>query len=209
MPRGSKPGERRGGRQLGTPNKKTVLRSAAICAAALDPHISPRDFMLGLVRNSDLPLAERFAAAQAALPLVHPKLTSGHRTQNSLDAYGSGVAADNTKERPNSDARVSPKTETGEHVVIRTKGADLAPLDFFLGVMRDPDAPVHLRTKAARIAAPFVHSKPASRKPDLIIKDPYGFEIDPAAARELRDAYRSYWPLVINMSKYLPDKPWR
>jgi hypothetical protein len=75
--------------------------------------------------------------------------------------------------------------------------------------MRDPDAPVHLRTKAARIAAPFVHSKPASRKPDLIIKDPYGFEIDPAAARELRDAYRSYWPLVINMSKYLPDKPWR
>jgi hypothetical protein len=45
--------------------------------------ISPRDFMLGLMRNSDLPLAERFAAAQAALPLVHPKLTSGHRTQNS------------------------------------------------------------------------------------------------------------------------------
>src|SRR5580692_3327033 len=44
--------------------------------------ISPRDFMLGLMRNSDLPLAERFAAAQAALPLVHPKLTSGHRTQN-------------------------------------------------------------------------------------------------------------------------------
>jgi hypothetical protein len=42
----------------------------------------------------------------------------------------------------------------------------------------------------------------------LIIKDPYGFEIDPAAARELRDAYRSYWPLVINMSKYLPDKPY-
>jgi hypothetical protein len=79
--------------------------------------------MLGLVRNSDLPLAERFAAAQAVLPLVHPKLTSGHRTQISLDAYGNGVAADNTKERPNSDARVSPKTETGEHVVIRTKGA--------------------------------------------------------------------------------------
>jgi hypothetical protein len=70
--------------------------------------------MLGLVRNSDLPLAERFAAAQAALPLVHPKLTSGHRTLSSLDAYGNGVAADNTKERANSDARVSPKTETGE-----------------------------------------------------------------------------------------------
>ena len=42
----------------------------------------------------------------------------------------------------------------------------------------------------------------------MIIKDPYGFEIDPAAARELRDAYRSFWPLFINMSKYLPDKPY-
>jgi hypothetical protein len=133
MPRGSEPGERRGGRQRGTPNKKTVLRNAAVCAAALDPNISPRDFMLGLMRNSDLPLAERFAAAQAVLPLVRPKLTSGHRTQSSLDAYGNRVAADKTKERPNSDARVSPKTEAGEHVVIRTKGADLAPLDFFLG----------------------------------------------------------------------------
>jgi hypothetical protein len=208
MSRGSKPGERRGGRQRGTPNKKTVLRNAAICVTALDTNISPRDFILGLMRNSDLPLAERFAAAQAALPLVHPKLTGGHRTQNSLDTYGNDVAADNTKERPNSDARVSPKTETGEHVVIRTKGADLAPLDFFLGVMRDPEAAVHLRTKAARIAAAFVHPKPASRKPALVIKDPYGFDIDPVAARELRDAYRSFWPLFINMSKYLPEKPY-
>jgi hypothetical protein len=79
MPRGSKPGERRGGRQLGTPNKKTVLRNAAICAAALDPNSSPRDFMLGLMRNSDLPLAERFAAAQAALPISMRKV-DGWRT---------------------------------------------------------------------------------------------------------------------------------
>ena len=33
MPRGSKPGERRGGRQRGTPNKKTALRNAALAAA--------------------------------------------------------------------------------------------------------------------------------------------------------------------------------
>jgi NAD(P)-dependent dehydrogenase (short-subunit alcohol dehydrogenase family) len=93
MPKGSKPGERRSGRQRGTPNKKTVLRNAAVCAAALDPNISPRDFMLGLVRNSDLPLAERFTAAQAVLPLVHPKLTSGHRTQNSIDTLVKYFAA--------------------------------------------------------------------------------------------------------------------
>ena len=39
MPRGSKPGERRGGRQHGTPNKKTVLRNAAIAAASSNPDI--------------------------------------------------------------------------------------------------------------------------------------------------------------------------
>jgi hypothetical protein len=77
-----------------------------------------------------------------------------------------------------------------------------------IGDSASVQAVTRVKPDAARIAAPFVHPKPASRKPDLIIKDPYGFEIDPAAARELRDAYRSYWPLVINMSKYLPDKPY-
>jgi hypothetical protein len=142
-------------------------------------------------------------AAQAALPLVHPKLTAGPP-----EAYGDDVADDKTKERVNSHARLSTTTETGDHVMIRTKGADLCPLDFFLEVMRDPAAPVHFRTKAARIAAPFVHPKLASRKPELVIKDLYGFDIDAVAARELRDAYRNFWPLFINMSKHLPEKPY-
>ena len=43
MPRGSKPGERRGGRKVGTPNKKTVLKNAAICAAVAGPDVSPLD----------------------------------------------------------------------------------------------------------------------------------------------------------------------
>ena len=46
MPRGSKPGERRGGRQRGTPNKSTVLKNAATAAAANDPNLSPLDFLL-------------------------------------------------------------------------------------------------------------------------------------------------------------------
>lgn len=47
MPRGSKPGERRGGRQRGTPNKKTALRNAALAAAAANPEILPLEFLLG------------------------------------------------------------------------------------------------------------------------------------------------------------------
>lgn len=193
MPRGSKPGERRGGRQRGTPNKKTALRSVAIGAADLDPNISPRDFMLGLMRNGDLPLADRFAAAQAVLPLVHPKLTTGRTNEASSGEYGYDRCNINVKQRSESTARVTATRDAGNGIRTRTKDADLSPLDFFLEVMRNPEAPVHLRTKAARIAAPFVHPKPASRKPSLVINDPYGFVIDLEAAREVRDEYRRHF----------------
>jgi hypothetical protein len=192
MPRGSKPGERRGGRQRGTPNKKTALRNAAI-GAAVDPNISPRDFMLGLMRNCDLPLADRFTAAQAALPLVHPKLTTGRTNDASSGEYGYDRCDVNVKRKSESTARVIPTRGTGNGIATRTKDADLSPLDFFLETMRNPEVPVHVRTKAARIAAPFLHPKPASRKPGLVINDPYGFVIDLEAAREVRDEYRRHF----------------
>jgi hypothetical protein len=185
MPRGSKPGERRGGRQRGTPNKKTVLQNAAASAAAMDPNISPREFMLRLMRDTTLPLEDRFTAAQAALPLVHPKLASGRGT----------ASASGRNKRTFADIKalvesppIARKMETGLTIATTTQGANLSPLDFFLAVMRDPDAPFPLRTKAARIVAPFVHPKPSSRRADLVIDDPFGFVIDPVAARELRDA---------------------
>jgi hypothetical protein len=55
MPRGSKPGERRGGRQKGTPNKKTVLRNAGLSAAAADPNVSPLDCLLNVMRSKRFP----------------------------------------------------------------------------------------------------------------------------------------------------------
>jgi hypothetical protein len=73
MPRGSKPGERRGGRQRGTPNKKTALRNAALAAAAANPEISPLVFLLGIMRDPNVSSELRFKAAQATLPFVHAK----------------------------------------------------------------------------------------------------------------------------------------
>jgi hypothetical protein len=52
----SKPGERRGGRQRGTPNKKTLLKNAVIAAAVTNPNLSPLEFFLDLMRRGDLPL---------------------------------------------------------------------------------------------------------------------------------------------------------
>jgi len=184
MPRGSKPGERRGGRKRGTPNKKTVLQDAAASAAAMDPNISAREFMLRLMRDTTLPIENRFTAAQAALPLVHAKLTSGRGTAS---ASGRNMPTFADINAAVDSPRLSAKKETGLTIATTTEGADLSPVDFFLTVMRDPDAPFPLRTKAARIVAPFVHPKPSARN-DLAFDDPYGFVIDPVAAKELRDA---------------------
>jgi hypothetical protein len=73
MPRGSRPGERRGGRQRGTPNKKTLLKNAVFCAAAAEPNRSPLDFMLALMRDSQVPLDLRLDMAAAAAPFVHAR----------------------------------------------------------------------------------------------------------------------------------------
>jgi hypothetical protein len=74
MPRGSKPGERRGGRQRGTLNKTTALKRAALSAASAGPHSSPLDFLLGIMRDQKAPTDLRIKVARAAAPLVHGKL---------------------------------------------------------------------------------------------------------------------------------------
>ena len=73
MPRGSKPGERRGGRQRGTPNKQTVLKNAVLSAAAANPNSLPLQFFLALMRDPNGPMDTRIDMAQAAAPFVHTK----------------------------------------------------------------------------------------------------------------------------------------
>ncbi len=69
MGRGSAPGERRGGRQKGTPNKVTVKRAAAIAESGK----TPLDFMLSVLRDEDASIKERMWAAVAAAPYCHAK----------------------------------------------------------------------------------------------------------------------------------------
>ena len=71
MPRGSQPGERRGGRQKGTPNKSTVLKKAALSAACADTAITPLEFLLSVMRDPAALTGLRVQVARAAAPLVH------------------------------------------------------------------------------------------------------------------------------------------
>ena len=86
MPRGSKPGERRGGRQPGTPNKKTALVNAAFDAATSNPDLSPLDFLLGVMRDASLPPDLRIKAAQAAAPYLHAKPGRSQATDPAVSA---------------------------------------------------------------------------------------------------------------------------
>ena len=67
--RGSAPGERRGGRKKGTPNKVTVKRAAAIAESGK----TPLYFMLSVLRDEDASIKERMWAAVAAAPYCHAK----------------------------------------------------------------------------------------------------------------------------------------
>ena len=170
MPRGSKPGERRGGRQRGTPNKSTVLKNAAIAAAASDPNLSPLDFLLKLMRQRDLPVEYRVSVAHQALPFAHAKPKALRPPKH---AYGDSQTGVNGGPGP----RV-------KIVRVNTDPADLdsiTPLDFLLGVMRDAKSPAGLRLRVARMVAPYIHTKGEPRRQDearpemMVVDDPYGF----------------------------------
>ncbi|MBY0297751.1 MAG: hypothetical protein K2X71_17245 [Methylobacterium sp.] len=83
MPRGSRPGERRGGRKKGSINKRTAERMKAIAAGGA----MPLEIMLGAARTLwakahegeiiDLDMVERAGSlAKDAAPYVHPRLAS-------------------------------------------------------------------------------------------------------------------------------------
>src|SRR5260370_8597365 len=72
MPRGSQPGERRGGRQRGTPNKKTREFMESVAASGL----VPLEYMLKILRDEKQPQEVRIEMAKAAAPFVHPRLAA-------------------------------------------------------------------------------------------------------------------------------------
>lgn len=77
--RGSAPGEHRGGRKKGTPNKKTVIKrqlEAVKASAAPGDLLTPLQFMLSVVNNKKMPMRFRGDMAKNAAPYVHPKLVA-------------------------------------------------------------------------------------------------------------------------------------
>src|SRR5579883_2092108 len=96
MPRGSRPGERRGGRQPGTPNKRTVEREKAMREAALkaEEAIGEGAFsgdahalLMMTYKDTALPLDTRLEAAKAAIAYEKPKLANIDQTLSGNVGY--------------------------------------------------------------------------------------------------------------------------
>jgi hypothetical protein len=119
MPRGSQPGERRGGRQRGTPNKKTLLKGAAINAASANPNLTPLGFLLALMRNPDLLLAERLRLAARVEARATQPWRHAHRRIAELKAK-SELSAEEKREIEDLQAQsIRHKITLGEAVALR------------------------------------------------------------------------------------------
>jgi hypothetical protein len=191
MPRGSRPGERRGGRQKGTPNKKTALRNAALSAAAADPNISPLDFFLNVIRDKNFPLEVRITAARGALPYFHAKPQESVPRQALPGRYGNAWSGGNGG---GGRQLINIRITTGLSEAPDCKNeAELTPLGFLLGVMRAADTPPHLRLQVASLVARYLHPKRAADGASkIVVEDPTGFSVDPELAMEFRDAKFQY-----------------
>lgn len=68
----------RGGARPGAGRKPGALttKTREIAAQALEGGISPLDYMLQILRDDSLETAQRFEAAKAAAPYVHPRLAN-------------------------------------------------------------------------------------------------------------------------------------
>lgn len=74
--RGALPGQRRGGRTKGIPNKASAAKAAEVAASGL----TPLDYMLSVMRDTKADVARRDDMAKASAPYVHPKLAAVEHT---------------------------------------------------------------------------------------------------------------------------------
>ena len=182
--RGSRPGERRGGRQKGTPNKKTAYVRAVMAAHAAQDNVSPLDLILAVMREPHVALGQRVKMALKALPHVHAKVKAGQPDELSDDQAkrdnGSGAA------HMNANARTATKKINQEPM----------PLDFLQSVIRDAKTPAALQIKVAQAIIPYIRPKRSVRpKRPAVVTDRHGFAVDRELARKLRNKVARLLPL--------------
>ena len=153
MLRGSAPGERRGGRTRGTPNRRTILRDRILSIGLDDPAASQHAFFLKLLKDRKLPADTRIAVAPNWFPAKRtsragrPRALASSRTTVVQQAPATGRAAVGS-----TGAQKPP-------VVPAMRDWTPQALDALFGVVQDATADPKERIKAALKLAEFLLPK--------------------------------------------------
>lgn len=186
MPKGSKPGERRGGRQRATPNKRTVLRDRILAVASGNPTATFREFVPILVGDQALPDDIRIAIA-CKVPAEKPSKKVKARARKTQATNAQAAERDT---HPKSDKNVA---------------TTFARLDLLLSIVRDEAATEAGRRRAASEIAEFFLPKTHGRKRIKFSADEFGFSVDPQLAKEFRDIRWEIACLAYKRNKLPPD----
>jgi hypothetical protein len=178
MPRGSMPGQRRGGRRRATPNGRTILVDRILAAAAVLPAASAKEFLTTIVNDQELPAETRLAVLQRRLTQARGKRPAKARALTRAETGQKASAAGATNRRGARAMIEGPAVEGG---------MDLPHLEALFGIVRCATAAAKVRRSAAYVIAKFLLPAKPVNKTWRSTPDKYGFCINPDIAKEYRD----------------------
>ena len=160
MPRGSKPGTKRGGRKRGTPNRRTILADKIFVAAAAHPVAGWQELLSVLMDDQALPADTRLVIAQKSR----------------------SAAARSNKARAKTTNAKSAATSSQKQAAVE--------LDSLFRLARNASLTEEERRKAAaRLARVLLPATPTGDPSwSRAVADEYGFVISPKITSEYRDA---------------------
>jgi hypothetical protein len=208
MPRGSRPGERRGGRQRATPNKRTVLTDRILTVASANPTASCDEFVAILVKDQTLPASLRVGIARKWFaPGRSRSADGGSKKGNAANARWSQATDRPAPVKPDRGAaNIAPRSTTGAALGTST-ATNRSMLPVLLSIVQDSATkPAEGRQAASELAQHFLPKKSSQKnsKRGKFAPDRHGFVVDPHVARELRDTKLKLACLRLSTGKFTP-----
>jgi hypothetical protein len=160
------PGERRGGRQLRTPNRRTILTDRILVLSTQHPDMAWNGFLDILARDRDVPADTRVEVLKS--------LSSRGRQTAAPGNSGLGGTMPHDRRRAKRSGRTITKMNTYQ-------------LEGFLRVAHDDSAAPQHRRKAALAAAQLLLPVEQGRHKWGALTDKFGMAVNPAIASEYRD----------------------
>jgi hypothetical protein len=199
MRRGSRPGERRGGRSRGTANRRTLLTDRILAIGSDHPAASQRALLRKLVKDRQLPADTRIAVAPRCFP---PKRASRIGQTGALGGSRTTIAQELRARDGAAGASMRSSTGAQAHATVPTGDWNLKALEALVGVIQDASANPKARRRAAQKIAELLLPK-VGKKPK-IIPDEYGFWISPNLASAYRDLQLELQALVNEPTRKIP-----